>query len=192
VSAARGPVSVAEGPTSAAEAPASGAPSGAMTRASNVLRTVRRVSPEAAGGPTTAGDASPGEEHAPAPWEGAAAAVGGVSEAGHSTPVTGSPAGSGVTLRARRQGIAAPELVDAPATVDEVGRRLRPPKAPGRGLDRSGETEPGQPQVVNVNIGRVEVRNPLPPMAVPQPVVAADPGPRPLSLDEYLDRRNRS
>jgi hypothetical protein len=50
--------------------------------------------------------------------------------------------------------------------------------------------EPREPQVVNVTIGRVEVRNPLPPVPVPQHVVA-DTGPRPLSLDEYLDRRNR-
>ena len=185
-------MSAAEAPVSVATGPVSVAPSGGGMRVGDVLRTVRRVSPAPAGGPTAAGGASPGEERAPVPWEGAAAAVGGVSEAGHSTPVTGSPAGSGVTLRARRQGIAAPELVDAPAAVDEVGRRPRPPKAAGRGLDRSGVTEPGEPQVVNVNIGRVEVRNPLPPMAVPQPVVAADPGPRPLSLDEYLDRRNRS
>ena len=41
--------------------------------------------------------------------------------------------------------------------------------------------------VVNVTIGRVEVRQPPAP-PTPPPVRA--PGPRPLSLDEYLERRN--
>lgn len=40
--------------------------------------------------------------------------------------------------------------------------------------------------VVNVTIGRVEVRQP----PAPPPPPARSPGPRPLSLDEYLERRN--
>lgn len=42
--------------------------------------------------------------------------------------------------------------------------------------------------VVNVTIGRVEVRQPSAP---PPPPVPAS-GPRPMSLDQYLDQRNRS
>ncbi len=42
--------------------------------------------------------------------------------------------------------------------------------------------------VVNVTIGRVEVRQP--PAPPPPPPPARSPGPRPLSLDEYLERRN--
>jgi hypothetical protein len=41
--------------------------------------------------------------------------------------------------------------------------------------------------VVNVTIGRVEVR---PPPTPPPPPPVRAPGPRPLSLDEYLERRN--
>jgi hypothetical protein len=41
--------------------------------------------------------------------------------------------------------------------------------------------------VVNVTIGRVEVR---PPAAPPPPPPVRTSGPRPLSLDEYLERRN--
>ncbi len=43
--------------------------------------------------------------------------------------------------------------------------------------------------VVNVTIGRVEVRQPPAPPPPPPPP-ARSPGPRPLSLDEYLERRN--
>jgi hypothetical protein len=43
------------------------------------------------------------------------------------------------------------------------------------------------PPVVNVTIGRVEVRQPPAP---PAPPPARSSGPRPLSLDEYLERRN--
>ena len=48
--------------------------------------------------------------------------------------------------------------------------------------------EPDPPPVVNVTIGRVEVRQPSAPPPPAQPLPA--PGPRPMSLTEYLDRRN--
>ena len=52
---------------------------------------------------------------------------------------------------------------------------------------RGSEPDPLAP-VVNVTIGRVELR---PPSAPPPPVQPpAEPGPRPMSLTEYLDRRN--
>jgi hypothetical protein len=47
---------------------------------------------------------------------------------------------------------------------------------------------PPAPPQVTVNIGRVEVRPPPAPEPVPEPA----PGVRPLSLDEYLDRRGRA
>ena len=60
---------------------------------------------------------------------------------------------------------------------------------PQRSLSRpAAHPEPPAP-VVNVTIGRVEVRQPPAP-APPPPVPAALP--QPMSLDEYLDRRNRS
>jgi hypothetical protein len=52
---------------------------------------------------------------------------------------------------------------------------------------RRRAAEPAQPPVVNVTIGRVQIRRPA---AVEAPVAPAPPpaGPRPMSLDEYLGR----
>jgi hypothetical protein len=61
-----------------------------------------------------------------------------------------------------------------------------PTGAAARRLAQSRDVTP--PPVVNVTIGRVEVRQPPLPPPVPPP--ARSSGPRPLSLDEYLERRN--
>jgi len=52
-------------------------------------------------------------------------------------------------------------------------------------------SDASRPPVINVTIGRVEVRSPQPAPMFPEPAPPADPGPRPLSLDDYLDRRDR-
>jgi hypothetical protein len=73
-------------------------------------------------------------------------------------------------------------LADLLAIPDPVA--AAPTEAPKR-TSPSRDIAPAP--VVNVTIGRVEVRQP--PAPPPSPPVRS-PGPRPLSLDEYLERRN--
>jgi hypothetical protein len=73
------------------------------------------------------------------------------------------------------------------APVPVAGRRRT-----GRSAVRVDGDPAPPPPVVNVTIGRVEVRQapavPAPPFLPAPPAVPAPPGPRPMSLDEYLDR----
>jgi hypothetical protein len=94
------------------------------------------------------------------------------------TPVTPS-------ATARPPWLAGPPVVTAPPATPGPLAAALPDK--DRRYSPTGEVAPAPP-VVNVTIGRVEVR---PPPAPPPPPPAPAPGPRPLSLGEYLERRNR-
>jgi len=102
--------------------------------------------------------------------------------------------------------VAVPDVaVSIPAEVDRraeavprtPGPTTAPPTGSATGRARSGPRRTGTPAVhpesatpvVNVTIGRVEVRQPPPVLQPPTPA-APTPGPRPLSLDEYLERRS--
>ena len=90
---------------------------------------------------------------------------------------------------ARPPWVADPPGVTGPpiAPSATLGPLVAAPADKPRRYSPSPDIVPAAP-VVNVTIGRVEVR---PPPAPPPPPPAAAPGPRPLSLAEYLERRNR-
>jgi hypothetical protein len=81
------------------------------------------------------------------------------------------------------------------AQAERLAHRPPPSRAAGavRGAGRVepadvGRAASGVTPTVTVNIGRVEVRSLPPP---PPPAAAPAPGPQPLSLEAYLERRNR-
>lgn len=123
--------------------------------------------PAAAGRPAVAGPPEPAESPAragpPAADPAGPPAVARASTGADPTDVTGGPLG----------GLLA---IPGPVAAAPTGAARRPSPS----LDVA--------PVVNVTIGRVEVRPPPAPPPPPPPVRAT--GPRPLSLDEYLERRN--
>ena len=189
------------------------APAEPAAPATVIAAARRQPSPSAADRPPRRSGASPGEpSHAPARVSAAETLV----PVSH-RDTTGPPAVAGAPSASRSPGATEPlDRPDPPAAGRRLAPAIpravaRPPRvadpqgatdslaasaipgpvavAPvGQARRRQPSTDMAPAPVVNVTIGRVEVRPPPPP---PPPSAAPAPGPRPLSLADYLERRNR-
>jgi hypothetical protein len=104
-------------------------------------------------------------------------------------PVT--PDVSGVPPPGRRPGLGVPiraVTTVVPRTAPPAATVDRPPRRPARA---GSFPVPREPDVVRVQIGRVEVRAVLPPAGRPAPQSSQPPAEGPLSLERYLARKGR-